>query len=61
MRTRLNVELEGGCIVLPAERRKVKNLLQFLDEGRYNGPLSGRPYVTNSRKLAPQAEGGLAP
>ena len=61
VRTRLNVELEGGCIVLPAERRKVKNLLQFLDEGRYNGPLSGRPYVTNSRKLAPQAEGGLAP
>ena len=52
-RTQLDLEVQGGRIVLPAERREVKDLLQFLDEGRYNGPLSGRTYVTNSRKPAP--------
>ena len=50
--TQLNVELEGDRIVLPAERREIKNLLQFLDESRYNGPLSGQTYVTNSRRPA---------
>ena len=52
-RTQLNLELEDGCIVLPAERREVKILLQFLDESRYNGPLTGRTYVTNSRRPPP--------
>ena len=51
--TQLDLDVQGGRIVLPTERREMKNLLQFLDEGRYNGPLSGRTYVTNSRKLAP--------
>lgn len=52
-RTQLVIELEDdGRIVLPAGRREVKDLLQFLDESRYNGPLSGRTYVTNSRKPA---------
>ena len=51
--TQLNLELEDGRIILPAERREVKDLLQFLDESRYNGPLSGRTYVTNSRRSVP--------
>ena len=50
--TQLAVELEDDRIVLPVERREVKNLLQFLDESRYNGPLSGQTYVTNSRRPA---------
>lgn len=48
--TQLNVELENDRIVLPDERRDVKVLLQFLDESRYNGPLTKRTYVTNSRR-----------
>lgn len=51
--TQLDLNVQAGRIVLPTERREMKELLQFLDEGRYNGPLSGRTYVTNSRKLAP--------
>ena len=51
--TQLDLDVQGGRIVLPTERRELKDLLQFLDEGRYNGPLSGRTYVTNSRKPAP--------
>ena len=50
--TQLDVELEDDRIVLPPERRDVKNLLQFLDESRYNGPLSGQIFVTNSRRRA---------
>ena len=49
--TQLDLELQGGRIVLPAERRALKDVLQFLDESRYNGPLSGQTFVTNSRKI----------
>lgn len=49
--TQLDVVVEGECLVFPDERRDQKELLRFLDESRYSGPLSGRPYVTNSRKL----------
>ena len=51
--TQLDLELQDGCIVLPSQRRALKSFLQFLDESRYNGPLSGRTYVTNSRKPVP--------
>ena len=52
-RTQLAIELgDDGRMVLPAERREVKDLLKFLDESRYNGPLSGRTYITNSRRPA---------
>ena len=50
--TQLAVEVENERIILPAERSAVKDLLRFLDESRYRGPLSGLPYVTNSRKRA---------
>ena len=50
--TQLELVLHKGRIVLPTERRDVKNILQFLDESRYSGPLSGQPYITNSRKPA---------
>ena len=50
--TQLEIELQNGRIVMPSGRREMKDLLQFLDESRYSGPLSGRPYVTNSRRPA---------
>ena len=51
--THLSLSVEDGRIVLPAERRELKEVLQFLDESRYNGPLSGRTFVANSRRPAP--------
>ena len=48
--TQLEIELQNGKIVMPSGRREMKDLLQFLDESRYSGPLSGLPYVTNSRR-----------
>lgn len=48
--TKLEIVLEDGAMVLPADRREVKNILRFLDESRYSGPLTGTPYETNSRR-----------
>ena len=48
--TQLEITLEDGAMVLPADRREVKNILRFLDESRYSGPLTGIPYETNSRR-----------
>lgn len=48
--TGLNVEVRNGRIVMPAGPAEVKALLQFLNESRYSGPLSGQPFVTNSQR-----------
>ena len=50
--TKLSVKVSSDRIVMPTERGEVKVLLQFLNESRYSGPLSGQPYVTNSRRPA---------
>lgn len=50
--TGLNVDVRNGKIVIPAERSEIKALLQFLNESRYAGPLSGMAYVANSRRRA---------
>ncbi len=50
--TQLTITMQGGKIVLPSTRRELKEVLQFLDESRYSGPLTGTPYVTNSRRPA---------
>ena len=52
--TELEMVLQNNRIVLPPTRRELKDLLQFLDESRFSGPLTGRPYVTNSRRLVQQ-------
>ena len=50
--TGLNLNIEKDRIVMPRERSDIKAILQFLDESRYSGPLSGQPYITNSRRPA---------
>lgn len=50
--TGLVVNLQNGKIVMPEAHADIKALLQFLNECRYCGPLSGQPYVTNSQRLA---------
>ena len=49
--TKLPIEVRNGKIVMPTERREIKELLRFLNEARYAGPISRRPYITNSRRL----------
>ena len=41
---------QGGCIVLPAEKRDLKIVLSFLEESVYKGVFSGETLVTNSKR-----------
>ena len=41
--TSLEIELDGNKIMLPDKRRELKNLLDFLNERRFIGLLSGAP------------------
>lgn len=50
--TGLAIDVNNGKIVVPDTHAEVKSLLQFLNESRYSGPLSGQAYVTNSQRLA---------
>jgi hypothetical protein len=50
--TGLTVDMRNGKIVMPTQHPEIKALLQFLNESRYTGPLSGDPFVTNSQRPA---------
>ena len=50
--TNLNLQLQNGKMVLPTDRRSLKDVLQFLNDDRWLGLLSGTPYVTNSKRNA---------
>ena len=50
--TGLTINVQNGKIVMPTAHADIKALLQFLNESRYAGPLSGQPYVTNSQRPA---------
>ena len=50
--TGLVVTVLNNRIVMPTANADIKALLQFLNESRYSGPLSGTQYVTNSRRPA---------
>ena len=50
--TSLTVNITNGRISMPADGAGIKELLQFLNESRYSGPLSHRAYVTNSQRPA---------
>lgn len=51
-KTNLDVRVKGGKIVLPERSDEITELMRFLNEGRYLGPISGQPYITNSRRPA---------
>lgn len=46
----LEVEVNEGKLVMPQERKAIKNLLRFLDDGIYEAALSATKYVTNSKR-----------
>ena len=50
--TNLSITIKDGKIVMPTHKKEVKALLMFLNESRYTGPISGTPYLTNSRRPA---------
>jgi hypothetical protein len=50
--TGLPVHVREGKIIMPTDRKEIKNLLEFLNERRFLGPLSGQIYVSNSQRVA---------
>jgi DNA-binding IclR family transcriptional regulator len=48
--TGLDVALQAGKLAMPDDPAGTKALLQFLNESRYNGPLSGQAFVTHSQR-----------
>ena len=50
--TGLAINVRDDKIVMPQAHADIKALLQFLNECRYSGPLSGQAYVTNSQRPA---------
>ena len=51
-KTRLDIRVKDHKIVMPEGSSEITELMQFLNEGRYPGPISGQPYITNSRRPA---------
>ena len=50
--TGLKVVVKREKIVMPEEHKEIKALLQLLTESRYSGPLSRKPYISNSHRPA---------
>ncbi|KAF5039603.1 hypothetical protein DSECCO2_542160 [anaerobic digester metagenome] len=48
----INIQLEGGRIVFPADKVGAKRLLQFLNEEIYRGAITETLYETNSKREA---------
>ncbi|MBA4130088.1 MAG: DUF4868 domain-containing protein [Hyphomicrobium sp.] len=46
----LAISLNNGRITVPTDRKGLKDLLRFLDDGLYEASLSGQRYVTNSKR-----------
>jgi hypothetical protein len=46
----LILKVTDGQIIVPADRKSVKELLRFLDDAIYEAPLSAKRYVTNSKR-----------
>lgn len=49
----INVVVQNGKLVVPADRKAIKDLFRFLDDGIYQAALSSSRYVTNSKRLLP--------
>lgn len=50
--TNLKIGVQDDKIVMPGKRGDITELMRFLNDGRYVGPISGDAFVTNSRRRA---------
>lgn len=49
---RIGISLRKGKLVIPRDAGALKQVLKFLEEDYYRGPLSGTPFVANSKTNA---------
>jgi hypothetical protein len=47
----VDLRLEGERVVVPQEKVALKGLLRYLAEEFYDGVITGKPYVTNSKRI----------
>lgn len=47
---RINISVNDGKLVIPKEKKQIKELLRFLDEDYVTAPLTKRKCLTNSKK-----------
>ena len=50
--TGLEIEVRNGKVVMPSRSGEITELMRFLNDGRYVGPVSGDAFITNSRRPA---------
>ena len=50
MKTQLNIEVKNGKIIMPSKGKDITELMRFLNDGRYTGPISGDTLITNSKR-----------
>jgi hypothetical protein len=46
----LQITMQDGALVVPSEKRDIKTLFRFLDDGIYSAPLTKVRYMTNSKR-----------
>jgi hypothetical protein len=46
----LDVQVGDGKIIMPTDRKTIKQILRFLDDGIYEASLSAKRYITNSKR-----------
>lgn len=46
----INISINNGKLVIPTEKKQIKELLRFLDEDYVTAPLTKRKCLTNSKK-----------
>jgi hypothetical protein len=46
----LNVQVGDGKIVMPTDKKSIKQILRFLDDGIYEASLTAKRYITNSKR-----------
>ena len=51
--TGLTITVRDGRIVMPDSSGEITELMRFLNDARYVGPVSHQPFITNSRRPAP--------
>jgi len=50
--TGLNLLINNGNITIPTTKHELRELLKFLSEDRYSGPISGQAFESNSKRPA---------
>jgi len=49
-RCRFEINIENGKIEIPVDKKKLKEILGFLDNEVYKGAFSEETYITNSKR-----------